>query len=205
MSQIFQLDCTFRDGGYYNNWQFSNEIVQEYLDTMSKISINFVELGFRSIKKNDFKGPNWYTTDDYLSSLKISKNLKIGVMINCSEFISSKKNYKLLLNKIFKDKKSSRLDFIRISAHSNEIEFTLKICEHLKSKGYLVGINLMQISEVSDSHLEKVLNTVSRCKPFVFYIADSLGCIDHKEIQTKIEIIKKKIGTGILAFTLIII
>ena len=88
MSQIFQLDCTFRDGGYYNNWQFSNEIVKEYLDTMSKISINFIELGFRSIKKNDFKGPNWYTTDDYLSSLKISKNLKIGVMINSTKFIS---------------------------------------------------------------------------------------------------------------------
>tara|TARA_B110000503_G_C7120882_1_gene402475 strand:- start:46 stop:1650 length:1605 start_codon:yes stop_codon:yes gene_type:complete len=192
MNQIFQLDCTFRDGGYYNNWQFSNEIVKEYLDTMSKISINFIELGFRSIKKNDFKGPNWYTTDDYLSSLKIPKNLKIGVMINCSEFISNKKDYKFLLNKIFKDKKSSRLDFIRIAAHSNEIEFTSKICDHLKSKGYLVGINLMQISEVSDLHLEKVLNTVSRCKPFVFYIADSLGCINEKEIQTKIETIKKK-------------
>ena len=51
MKKIIQLDCTFRDGGYYNNWQFPNEIVQEYLYTMSKININYVELGFRSIKK----------------------------------------------------------------------------------------------------------------------------------------------------------
>ena len=25
------LDCTLRDGGYYNNWDFSPEVVTEYL------------------------------------------------------------------------------------------------------------------------------------------------------------------------------
>ena len=192
MKKIIHLDCTFRDGGYYNNWQFPNEIVQEYLYTMSKININFVELGFRSIKKNDFKGPNWYTTDDYLSSFRIPKNLKIGVMINCSEFILDKKNYKFLLNKIFKSKKKSRLDFIRIAAHSNEIEFASKLCDYLKLKGYMVGINLMQVSEVTDTQLFKILDIIIKYKPFVFYIADSLGCIDTSDIFEKIQLIKKK-------------
>ena len=25
------LDCTLRDGGYYNNWDFSKDLVNQYL------------------------------------------------------------------------------------------------------------------------------------------------------------------------------
>ena len=25
------LDCTSRDGGYHNNWDFSNDLVHDYL------------------------------------------------------------------------------------------------------------------------------------------------------------------------------
>ena len=31
MNKIKILDCTLRDGGYYNNWDFSKEIVNDYL------------------------------------------------------------------------------------------------------------------------------------------------------------------------------
>jgi 4-hydroxy 2-oxovalerate aldolase len=41
------LDCTLRDGGYYNNWDFPKELVDHYLETMSKIGVDYIELGFR--------------------------------------------------------------------------------------------------------------------------------------------------------------
>ena len=30
-NKIKILDCTLRDGGYYNNWDFSNDLVNDYL------------------------------------------------------------------------------------------------------------------------------------------------------------------------------
>ena len=45
------LDCTLRDGGYYNNWNFSTKLVNEYLNTMSGSGVDTVELGFRLKKK----------------------------------------------------------------------------------------------------------------------------------------------------------
>lgn len=42
------LDCTLRDGGYYNNWEFDANLVNDYLGVMSKIGIKYVEIGFRS-------------------------------------------------------------------------------------------------------------------------------------------------------------
>ena len=46
------IDCTLRDGGYYNNWDFSKKLIQNYLTEISKTNINYIELGFRFLKKN---------------------------------------------------------------------------------------------------------------------------------------------------------
>ena len=56
------LDCTLRDGGYYNNWDFDSEIVNKYLVSMAESNIQFVELGFRFIASETFRGAFAYTT-----------------------------------------------------------------------------------------------------------------------------------------------
>ena len=52
MKNLTILDCTLRDGGYYNDWNFSKDFINEYLKTIYKSGIKFVELGFSQIKKN---------------------------------------------------------------------------------------------------------------------------------------------------------
>ena len=47
------LDCTLRDGGYYNDWRFSNQIVQEYVKSVNLSKIDVLEIGFRFLKKNN--------------------------------------------------------------------------------------------------------------------------------------------------------
>ena len=73
---------------------FPNDIVNDYLKSVSEAGIKYVELGFRSLSKKGFKGPNWYTTDSYISHLTVPKKLKLGVMVNMSELISTKKELK---------------------------------------------------------------------------------------------------------------
>ena len=45
------LDCTLRDGGYYNNWYFKKELINEYLKVMDNIKVDYVEIVFRFIDK----------------------------------------------------------------------------------------------------------------------------------------------------------
>ena len=51
MKKINVLDCTLRDGGYYNNWDFPKDLVNDYLKAISDSGIKYVELGFRSLKQ----------------------------------------------------------------------------------------------------------------------------------------------------------
>ena len=46
------LDCTLRDGGYYNAWNFSESLINQYLQAMSTSGVNIVELGLRSLQNN---------------------------------------------------------------------------------------------------------------------------------------------------------
>lgn len=36
------LDCTFRDGGYYNAWDFSPALIEEYLIAMKAAQVDVV-------------------------------------------------------------------------------------------------------------------------------------------------------------------
>ena len=53
------LDCTLRDGGYYNNWDFDENLVNDYLQALDSLQIDFVEIGFRTLKNDSFSPQGW--------------------------------------------------------------------------------------------------------------------------------------------------
>ena len=107
--KINLLDCTLRDGGYYNNWEFSEKLISSYLKAMSVSGVEYVEIGFRFIDSHSYKGPCAYSRDEFLNNLSIPKNLKIAVMVNASDLINSKfKNVSKNIKNLFNNKKNLR-------------------------------------------------------------------------------------------------
>ena len=100
------LDCTLRDGGYYNNWFFDKDLVQNYLLCCNKSKIDIVELGFRFLNFKKGLGPYAFTTETTLNQLNIPKGLKISAMINAADFFGEKDITEKLLNKVFIKKKN---------------------------------------------------------------------------------------------------
>ena len=99
------LDCTLRDGGYYNNWEFDENLINDYLKAMKDAKVDVVEIGFRSLKNEGFKGGAAYSTDSFLNNFVIPPGLigKIGVMVNGSEIANSKTQI-TCLEKLFNPK-----------------------------------------------------------------------------------------------------
>ena len=46
MSKISLLDCTLRDGGYINNWEFGTETISETKRLLEEAGVDILELGF---------------------------------------------------------------------------------------------------------------------------------------------------------------
>ena len=191
MKNIKILDCTLRDGGYYNNWDFSNTLINDYLKAIASVGVDCVELGFRSLYKTSFKGACAYTKDDFLDGLNIPKNLKVAVMVNASELISYKKKDPLKnIQSLFKHKKKSKVSLVRIAAHYYEVFKVIKVIKCLKKLGYKVSLNIMQIADRSDQEIESISKIISKTPLDILYFADSMGSLELKRISKIISILK---------------
>ena len=46
MADIKLLDCTLRDGGYVNNWQWGFGSARRIIQTLTRAGVDIVEVGF---------------------------------------------------------------------------------------------------------------------------------------------------------------
>jgi 4-hydroxy 2-oxovalerate aldolase len=183
-TQFKILDCTLRDGGYYNNWDFNKELVQSYLNAMALSKIEYVELGLRNFARKGFLGPFAYTTEDFLATLALPEGPSYGVMVDAKTILESGFNVEEALGALFVEKKDSFIDFVRVATHFNDIEKCKVIVKKLNSMGYLVGLNLMQAAGKPTELINHISLKVESWKTLdVLYFADSIGNMDSEEVN----------------------
>ena len=177
------LDCTFRDGGYYNKWNFDTSLVQKYLYAIDSANIDIIELGLRNFPQDEFLGAFAYTTDVYIDSLYISEHISVGVMIDASSILNSGFSVDEAIGVLFQDKKKSRVNLVRIATHFNMVGRCMQIAQALKALGYQVGLNLMQAHDKSDDELSATAKLIQDWDEiYVLYFADSLGCMSGDDV-----------------------
>lgn len=186
------LDCTLRDGGYYNNWEFSPEMVQKYLNSCSDAGIDIVEIGFRFPEKEKFLGAFAHTSDAYLERFEIPTNIELAVMINAADYINN-----IDINDYFlpaagsTDSKKSKVSMVRIATHFDVYKECRSLVDKLKNKGYRVGFNLMQFSSQTNDVIQDVLKDISSWENVdVLYFADSFGNMRPEDIQASCALFK---------------
>lgn len=40
------IDCTLRDGGYYNAWDFTYDLAKEYIESIAKAGVDCIEIEY---------------------------------------------------------------------------------------------------------------------------------------------------------------
>lgn len=153
----------------------SPAIVNAYLQSMKAAQVDIVELGFRFIANTGFKGPNAFTTDDYLRSLDIPDGLQVGVMINGADMLTDLGLENTLTHFFPEPAASTPVDLVRFACHYREFEQVLPAVGWLHDRGYRVGFNLMQITDRSH---DEVLNYARKARDWPvesLYFADSMG------------------------------
>ena len=186
------LDCTLRDGGYYNKWDFERKTVERYLEVMTASSVDVVELGFRSLPKKTFMGPYYYTTDDFISRLSLPEGPIYGVMINGKDLIKNAEFSKHAISNLFQKKEDSFISLVRIAINFKDITKTELIAKQLKNMGYMVGLNMMQAHGKSEKdYVETAKILASWNVVDVLYFADSLGNMNPDNVKNICNSIKK--------------
>ncbi len=175
---MYFLDCTLRDGGYYNAWDFSEELIHEYLEAMQAAGVDIVELGLRSLKNQGFQGPCAFTTDEFIRGLTIPAGLTVGVMINGSELVGKVPQVEALERMFPNDAANSPVELVRIACHVHEFANSLPAVTWLKERGFKVGFNLMQVADRTEEEVKALAREAKAYPLDALYFADSMGSMN---------------------------
>ena len=83
------LDCTLRDGGYYNEWDFSHDLIERYVRGVAAAGVDVVEMGFRMLDPGRFLGPTAFTSDRFLAQLDSPESVRVAVMVDAKVLLST--------------------------------------------------------------------------------------------------------------------
>jgi len=170
------LDCTLRDGGYYNDWDYPFELVKRYFDAVAAAGIDVVELGFRTLHSDGYLGATAYTTDAFIERLNPPSNLPIAVMLNAKEILAAS-DARHAMQTAFSRRSHSHVSLVRIAANLAEVARLGGPIEELRELGYDVALNLMQVSEIPLAEITKFGATAKSFGSKYAYIADSFGSL----------------------------
>ncbi|MBN2167410.1 MAG: aldolase catalytic domain-containing protein [Marinilabiliaceae bacterium] len=176
--EIKVLDCTVRDGGLMNNWQFSDDFVRAVYNACVQSGVDYMEIGYlSSAEAFDPKvvGPWKFCHDkdlrrivgDNKTSLKLSAMADIG-RINLDDIPHAD---------------DSVLDMVRVACYVHQVDKAVELAHHCMDKGYEVSINLMAVSKVNEHDLDEALVDIAKSRVPIFYAVDSFGSMFSESIQ----------------------
>jgi 4-hydroxy 2-oxovalerate aldolase len=189
MNTIKLLDCTLRDGGYYNAWDFEPELITAYLKAVAALPVDMVEIGFRSMPGNSgkFKGGCAYCTDAFIRSMEIPKGLRIAVMVNGADLTNYPDGIVPAVDWLFGPADTSPVELVRIAVHVHKVEETLPAITRLNELGYKTTFQLMQIAGLTSDEVQLLAKACSEFPLDVLYFADSLGSMVPDDINQTVE------------------
>lgn len=188
MNSITVLDCTFRDGGYYTNWEFDDRLVTNYMKAVEKSGVDVVEIGYRSIRNNSWSGYLFYTPDNYIKDVIGDTSVKLAVMIDAADVISEGMNYAL---SFFPDD-HEQISIVRVAAHRHEVLDVIPFLLALKEKGYSTCLNLMGFQNYNEDQFKEIAEAGSVISSVdVLYFADSFGSMSVADVKHSVSLIRK--------------
>lgn len=177
--EIKVMDCTIRDGGLMNKWQFTDEFVKAVYDACVASGVDYMEIGYRSSESAfDRKEVGaWKFCDDKDLRRIVGDNktkLKLSAMADIGRI-----DYDDI-----PQKKDSLLDMIRVACYVHQVDKAIDLAHHCMDKGYEVTINLMAVSKVIERDLDEALSDLSKSRVPVVYLVDSFGSMYAEQVES---------------------
>lgn len=174
------VDCTLRDGGLVNNFEFSDEFVKDLYRTNIKAGVDYMEFGYKASKRlfsPDEYGKWKFCDEDDIRRI-VGDNpslLKLSVMADAG---------RTDFREDILPRSESAIDMVRVATYIHQLPVAIEMIEDAKEKGYEVTVNIMAVSKVNDRDLSAGLDLLGRSSADIIYLVDSFGSFYPEQICT---------------------
>jgi 4-hydroxy 2-oxovalerate aldolase len=180
--EITVVDCTVRDGGLMNKWQFDDKFVRHVYRALSEAGVDYMEIGYLSSKSAfDPKeyGPWRFCFSEDLKRITGDgeKTIKLSAMADIGRIEYDD----------IPERSENSLDLIRVACYVHQVDTAVALAEHCIDKGYETTINLMAVSTVGLRDLNEALEDLDKSRVPIIYLVDSFGAFYSEDIDALVK------------------
>jgi 4-hydroxy 2-oxovalerate aldolase len=168
--RIKVLDCTIRDGGICNDWQFSHDHVQRVFKALVAAGIDYMEVGYRTAPgafDREAIGPWRFCDEADLRRAVEPGQLKLSTMVDVGRVTPAD----------IPQKRDTVIDVVRIATYAHQMDEALKLLEHCQGAGYETFINVMAVSTLPPDDVDRFLLRLAGSGVDNVAIVDSFGAL----------------------------
>lgn len=190
MRDIKLLDCTLRDGGYVNDWEFGHHNLTSIFERLVDTNVDIVEVGFiderRPFDINRSIFPNTAAIEKVFGGIKKRPPMVVGMI-----------DYGTCNLCQIQPCKDSFIDGIRVIFKKHIMHEAMAYCAELKKLGYLVCSQLVSITSYSDEELMRLIDLVNEVKPYVVSMVDTYGLLDPPKLLHYYELLDANVDKSV--------
>ncbi|WP_215432655.1 beta/alpha barrel domain-containing protein [Campylobacter coli] len=186
MKRIKVLDCTLRDGGYLNNWQFGKGVIFNIVERLGLSGVDYIELGFL---KQDCH-------PDLNSSHIVNIN-DIAVRPNNSLVVAMIEIGAYDISNIPQHDDSILIFGFRLMFRKQQLEETVEIAQRLQRLGYKIFLQPVNIMDYNLQDLAILIQFANKIDPYAVYIVDTYGFMNRYDLMEKFYILDSSLNKNI--------
>jgi 4-hydroxy 2-oxovalerate aldolase len=170
------FDCTIRDGGCCNDWNFSDDLVRRTFLALRAAGVDYMEIGYQS--KDGIFDPKtngkWrFCSEDDLRSVAESSGMKLSTMLDFGRADIH----------TLRPKKDSIVDVIRVACYAKDVDATIDLLMHAQALGYEVFCNVMAVSTLTPREVDEFLQKLHNSTIPNVALVDSFGALYPHHIR----------------------
>lgn len=182
------LDCTLRDGGYINNWEFSKQDITTIISSLESANIEIIECGYLNDKIKKASNSTLFSNIKHIEPYIKNINCKTVVMINLGDFD--------ILNLI--KQKDSNISGIRLAFHKKDTKVAFNSAKKIIELGYELYLQPMITKNYTEVEFTSLVKQANKLNIYSFYIVDSFGSMTQNEFNRYVSLADKELNSNIL-------
>lgn len=190
MGERYLLDCTLRDGGYLNDWQFGHDNLVSVFERIVDAGIDFIEIGFLDDRREFDINRSIMPDSDCVGKIYGDldrKNTKVIGMIDYGTCDISN----------IRPASECYLDGIRVIFKKHLREKALAFCKQLKDLGYIVFSQLVSVTSYSDEEMMDLIRLANEVKPFAVSMVDTYGLMHQDNLMHYFHLLNENLDQSI--------
>lgn len=175
------LDCTVRDGGFANGWDFPVDFVSALYRALDEAGLDSMEVGFANARERwDVPDPRpWQSVTEALlrKAVPTKARTKLAVMVDVWGVPDGP----------VARRRNGALDLVRVAGRLRNLDAALDLVARFHHAGYETSFNLLAVAEIPPAELDRALARIAGSPAGVVYVVDSYGHLDPRVVCGLVE------------------